>query len=108
MGGVAGRAEPARRNGESVNQLRPKGGAMVFEMTGEVPPDPIGRSVFEITSEVITGSTGGDGPQDSAWSGWVTFTAPPEHVIDDTAVEVEWQGRAGSENRYEIAFDEHL
>ena len=46
--------------------------------------------------------------QDSAWSGWASFTAPPEHVIDDTTVEVEWQGRAGSENRYEIAFDEHL
>jgi len=81
---------------------------MVFEMTGEVPPYPIDRSVFEITSEVVTGPTGGDDVQDSAWSGWASFTAPHEHLIDDTTVKVEWQGRAGSENRYEIAFDEHL
>jgi hypothetical protein len=105
--GVAGWAASVRRNDEGVNHLEWRGSHGLRD-DGRGAPEPIGRSVFEITSEVIAEPTDGDGAQGSAWSTWGTFTAPPEHVIDDTTVEVEWQGRAGSENRYEIAFDEYL
>lgn len=61
---------------------------------------------FEITSEVTTRSTGGDGVRDSAWSGWDQNTAPADHVINRDTVKVEWLSQAGSENSFDLVYED--
>lgn len=63
---------------------------------------------FEIWSEVTTKETGADGVRHSKWSGWDKNTAPKNHVIDDRKVKVEWQSDAGSENTYEMVFENYV
>jgi hypothetical protein len=62
---------------------------------------------FEINSEVTTEPTGGDGVRDSQWSGWDVNTAPPDHVINDRSVKVQWLSDAGSENTYDLVYEDH-
>ena len=61
---------------------------------------------FEIDSEIITKPTGADGVRDSAWSGWDSNTAPPDHVINRDTVRVEWLSQTGSENSYDLVYDD--
>jgi hypothetical protein len=61
---------------------------------------------FEIVSEVTTESTDFDGARHSAWSEWSKTTAPDNYAIDDRAVKVEWLSDAGSENNYQMIFED--
>lgn len=61
---------------------------------------------FELWSEITTDATGANGVRHDARSGWDSTTAPPGWVIDDRSVRVEWHGQNGSENDYQMAFDD--
>lgn len=63
---------------------------------------------FIITSEVTTKPTGGDGVRHSEWSGWDQNTAPPDHVINRDTVKVKWLSDAGSENSYELVYEDWI
>lgn len=61
---------------------------------------------FEIWSEVTTEATGADGVRHSKHSGWDVNTAPPGHVINRDTVKVEWHSQNGSENSYDLVYDD--
>lgn len=61
---------------------------------------------FEIISEVTTKATACSGERDSDWSGWSKNTAPDGHIINRDTVKVEWLSDAGSENTYEMTYDD--
>ncbi|MBM4433174.1 MAG: hypothetical protein FJ025_04165 [Chloroflexi bacterium] len=61
---------------------------------------------FEIWAECTTKETGGDGVRHSCESGWDTNTAPDGHVINRDTVKVEWHSQAGSENDYDLVYDD--
>jgi hypothetical protein len=61
---------------------------------------------FEIWSETTTEPTGIDGVRHDSWSGWDVNTAPNGHVINRDTVTVVWHSDAGSENTYELIYDD--
>jgi hypothetical protein len=61
---------------------------------------------FELVSEVTTKETDLDGARHSAWSEWSSTTAPENHVINHNDVKVEWISDNGSENNYQMIFDD--
>jgi len=60
---------------------------------------------FEIVSEITTRGTDFDGTRHSDWSDWTSTTAPANHVIKQNEVKVEWLSDNGSENSYEIIYE---
>lgn len=65
-------------------------------------------SNFQIAAECKTKETGLDGVRDSEWSAWSSNTAPEGYVINDRIVKHEWVSRAGSENKEEVIFFDHV
>ena len=63
---------------------------------------------FEIISEVTTKATTWDGARDSEWSGPSKNTAPDGYVINRDTVKVEWLSDAGSENTYQMHYDDWI
>ncbi|UOK57375.1 hypothetical protein MGI18_23130 [Bacillus sp. OVS6] len=63
---------------------------------------------FKIFLEVITKPTGHSGVRHSKWSEWSIIKAPVNFVIDPKSIEVQWVSDAGSENSYEILFEDHI
>lgn len=61
---------------------------------------------FELTCECTTKETGGDGVRHSCESNWDRNTAPENHVINKEKVNVEWLSQAGSENSYDMSWDD--
>lgn len=60
---------------------------------------------FEIWSEVTTKETGVDGSRHYAESGWDSNTAPENHCINRDTVTVRWESCHGSENNYDLVYD---
>lgn len=63
---------------------------------------------FEIFLEVITRPTGLNGVRHSKWSEWSIIKAPVNFIIDSKSIKVRWVSDAGSENSYEILFEDHI
>jgi hypothetical protein len=63
---------------------------------------------FEIVSEVTTDSTDLDGTRHPAWSEWSSTTAPDDHVINHNDVKVEWLSDNGTDNTYQMIFDDWI
>jgi len=61
---------------------------------------------FEIVCEVETKPTGIDGVRDGKWSEWSMNTAPADHVINRDSLKVEWLSDNGSENSYDLLWDD--
>ncbi|MBD2606689.1 hypothetical protein H6G81_19660 [Scytonema hofmannii FACHB-248] len=61
---------------------------------------------FEIWSEITTQETDFDGARHTATSGWDSNTAPENYVINRDQVKVEWISQNGSENSYDLTYDD--
>jgi hypothetical protein len=61
---------------------------------------------FELRAECTTKETGWDGVRHSCQSGWDSVQAPENHVINRDTVTVTWESDAGSENDYDIVYDD--
>ena len=63
---------------------------------------------FDIWSEITSDATEASGARHSAWSGWDKNTAPADHVINNNTVRVEWHGQNGSENSYDLVYEDSI
>jgi len=63
-------------------------------------------SDFKISAQCETKETGIDGVRHSCRSDWDILTAPDNHVINRDTVKVSWQHGRGSENKYDLAYDD--